>query len=257
MILLIEGKSGSGKSALMAELVKKHGYEQIITCTTRQRREGEDKGSYHFMGKEEFMARVHRDEFIEYDSYNGNFYGTFRSELENADKKGKKVCIVTPDGAKAIKKEYPDACVLYLETSPMDSCIRALDREEEPTPKELKNIFVRTLTDQFLYENIDYDIKAENPRREAKPICSIAHDVVELHQKWIFGHAQNVPGTHGNTVRISHDRCLELLDKCISHVMSENDGRAEGVAQLLKIGFTAEELTGVFEFDKEAVRSLL
>ena len=57
MIVLL-GKTASGKDTILNELVKKYNYRKMITYTTRPMRKGEiqDK-TYHFISDEEFLRR--------------------------------------------------------------------------------------------------------------------------------------------------------------------------------------------------------
>ena len=103
MILLI-GKTSSGKSVIQKELIKL-GYNAGVTFTTRPPRPGEVDGvDYNFITKEEFLAKESDGFFAEYTSYNvasGEtwYYGSAIKDLTDD-----KVMIVNPEGLKKIKK---------------------------------------------------------------------------------------------------------------------------------------------------------
>lgn len=103
-ILLLCGKSCSGKDFLKRELLKL-GYEGVVTYTTRPPREGEEDGvAYHFVSNEEFVRKLASGFFAESTSYNvatGEtwYYGTAKEDLT-----GDKVIIMNPDGLKAVLK---------------------------------------------------------------------------------------------------------------------------------------------------------
>lgn len=104
---MIFGKSGTGKTTLLKQLVEDEnlGLAPIITCTTRPPREGEvNEIDYYFISEEEFNDLKETGELMEYSSYtvaNGDtwYYGSlFKDFIEDKDK----IIIVNPDGVKSI-----------------------------------------------------------------------------------------------------------------------------------------------------------
>lgn len=82
--LIVSGPSGSGKSSISREVMKRHPEVAFsISCTTRPPRSGERNGvDYHFLSVEDFRKKIEAGEFIEYAQVHGNFYGTLKSEVE-------------------------------------------------------------------------------------------------------------------------------------------------------------------------------
>ena len=82
--LIVSGPSGSGKSSISREVMKRHPEVAFsISCTTRSPRSGERNGvDYHFLSVEDFRKKIEAGEFIEYAQVHGNFYGTLKSEVE-------------------------------------------------------------------------------------------------------------------------------------------------------------------------------
>ncbi len=99
-ILTLTGPSCSGKTTLLNELVEKHGFQSIVSHTTRPMRPGEIEGKdYYFIGDDEFDDKLAHNDFIESISFNGSSYGVSLAEIESAEKAGKKaVLIVEPNG---------------------------------------------------------------------------------------------------------------------------------------------------------------
>ena len=55
-ILILIGKTASGKDKTVNELVSKHGFKKVITYTTRPMRKGEKQDiTYHFIPEEEWI----------------------------------------------------------------------------------------------------------------------------------------------------------------------------------------------------------
>ena len=73
-VLLIVGKSGSGKDTFVSHLLKTNDiYNKVITCTTRPKRENEQDGCDYYFKTEEELKNM---EMIEQTVFNGWYYGT-------------------------------------------------------------------------------------------------------------------------------------------------------------------------------------
>ncbi len=110
MIVLI-GKTCSGKDTILNRLTENYGYKKIITYTTRPMRKNEKQDiTYHFISEEDFINKINDNFFAEYKKYNTKhgrwYYGTALEDLEKSDDKS--IIILTPDGYKDIVKKLPD-----------------------------------------------------------------------------------------------------------------------------------------------------
>ena len=100
-MLVITGKTASGKDLIVSTLTSSHGFKKIITYTTRPMRKGEIQDvTYHFISEDDFKQKINDGFFAEYRSYNTEFgtwyYGSAIEDLQNAD--DKTVIILTPQG---------------------------------------------------------------------------------------------------------------------------------------------------------------
>lgn len=112
MIIVLLGASGSGKSTLEHELATYHGFEKIISYTTRQPRNNEENGKdYWFIDNDTFREIMNRDLFAEHDEYSQNrLYGTLKSDYVD----GNKVVVLTPNGLRQLKKNCPNEDILTV-----------------------------------------------------------------------------------------------------------------------------------------------
>ena len=59
MLLVICGKSATGKTTLKQYLIENYGYDSVITYTTREQRLNEIDGKdYHFIDNEKFQNMI-------------------------------------------------------------------------------------------------------------------------------------------------------------------------------------------------------
>jgi guanylate kinase len=117
IVYIVSAPSGSGKSTLVNELFKvvRH-LDFSISYTTRPPRGSEQNGKeYFFVTKEEFEAMIAADEFLEYANVFGNYYGTARRFLRQAETNGNDLLLdIDVQGAAQIKKKIPEAVSIFI-----------------------------------------------------------------------------------------------------------------------------------------------
>lgn len=101
-----------------------HEFPQLkfsVSATTRQPRKHEKNGvHYHFLSKTEFQKRIKADEFLEWESFYDDYYGTLCSEVDKITESGY-FCVLDIEvkGAGNVKNRYGDnAFVIFI--SPPD-----------------------------------------------------------------------------------------------------------------------------------------
>ena len=136
IVFIISAPSGSGKSTLVNGLLNSDpGLLFSISYTTRSPRGAERPGqNYYYISREEFLARIARDEFLEHAEVFGNYYGTHRSILEGAQAKGADLVLdIDVQGARQLKSRIPDAVSIFI-LAPSRAILeqRLRDRSEDP-----------------------------------------------------------------------------------------------------------------------------
>ncbi len=117
IFLVLSSPSGGGKTTIARML--QQGREDVgysVSATTRAARAGERDGvDYHFLSRDEFMRRVAAGEFLEYATYNGNLYGTLRSEVERILAAGQHVVLdIEIQGARQVRAAFPSALLVFV-----------------------------------------------------------------------------------------------------------------------------------------------
>ncbi len=117
IVYIISAPSGSGKSTLVSELFKMVPHLDFsISYTTRPPRGSEKNGKeYFFVSKEEFEAMIAADEFLEHAEVFGNYYGTARRFLLEAEARGNDLVLdIDVQGASKIRQRIPDAVSIFI-----------------------------------------------------------------------------------------------------------------------------------------------
>lgn len=114
--IVISGPSGVGKGTICNKLINELNAWYSVSTTTRTPREGEVNGvNYFFVTKEEFEDKIKNGEFLEYNVYNNNYYGTSKKVVLDKMNKGINVFSeIDVNGAHNIKKIFPDALLIYI-----------------------------------------------------------------------------------------------------------------------------------------------
>jgi guanylate kinase len=117
IVYIISAPSGSGKSTLVNELFKMvRNLDFSISYTTRPPRGSEQNGKeYFFASKEEFEAMIAADAFLEHADVFGNYYGTARRFLREAEARGHDLLLdIDVQGASQVKQRVPDAVSIFI-----------------------------------------------------------------------------------------------------------------------------------------------
>ena len=139
LMLVLSSPSGAGKTTLARRLRDEEpGIEMSISCTTRERRNGEVDGKhYHFVDRDTFARMRDRGEFLEWAVVFDNYYGTPRKPVEQALAEGRDALFdVDWQGARKLWESAKDDVVAVFILPPTASeleerlKVRAEDTEE-------------------------------------------------------------------------------------------------------------------------------
>lgn len=163
MVILV-GESASGKSTIEKSLTKHHGFQKIISYTSRPARSGEIDGiDYHFISKEKFEELQAKNFFAEVGNYRGWLYG---SSVDDCKKDGV-VAVLTPHGFRQMKKyKELDIFSFYINIPRRDRMIKILQRGDE-----IEECYRRSLSDVGQFDGIsdEVDFVITNDKYEKSP----------------------------------------------------------------------------------------
>ncbi len=140
-IILIAGPSGSGKDTVMSKVFERHNEISFsISHTTRPMREGEVQDlKYHHISKDEFDELLNKGEFLEYNFYAGNYYGTAKTPVIDCINAGRDMIIeVDVNGAHNIRKILPDAISIFIMPPSFEALKSRLSSRGTEKPEQIE-----------------------------------------------------------------------------------------------------------------------
>jgi guanylate kinase len=159
VVYIISAPSGSGKSTLVTKLLKLvDDLDFSISYTTRAPRGREQNGKqYYFVSHDEFEQMIRDDEFLEHAKVFGNYYGTARRFLREAEQKGQDLLLdIDVQGAKQIKQKLPDAVSIFVLPPDRKILERRLRERGEDAEDVIQRRLVTASREIENYDKYDY-----------------------------------------------------------------------------------------------------
>lgn len=175
-LFVISGSSGVGKGTVLKGFLERNPeFKLSISYTTRGKRDGEIDGvNYFFTSIDEFKKSIDNDEFLEWATFSGNYYGTKREFIEKSLAKNRDLILeIDTQGALQIKEKMPDAVLIFIAPpSYQDLEFRLRNRNTESEEAISKRLdFVKIEIENS--EHFDYRVindKVENAITEIEKI---------------------------------------------------------------------------------------
>lgn len=176
LLIVVSGPSGAGKDTICQKLIKENSNIWMsVSMTTRKPRPLEKDGvDYFFVSSEEFENKIKDNTFLEYASYNDNYYGTPKDKVEEKLNEGKDVILVIDiNGAINIKKIIPSALFIFIMPPNMETLKnRLIGRKTESKDKVVKR-FITAYNEVNNYKKYNYVVvndKVEDAVNKVKSI---------------------------------------------------------------------------------------
>ena len=173
-LIVISGPSGVGKGTIVKLLKNKYREENkklyvSISCTTRNIREGEIDGvSYYCISEEDFLNRIKKGDFLEYNYYGtGKYYGTTKSTVINYLNDGYDVILeIDINGYKQIKENYPDCLGIFIMPPSIEALETRLRNRGTETMEAIQKRLITAETEIKEKDIYDYIIVNEHGKEQ-------------------------------------------------------------------------------------------
>ncbi len=173
--LIFSAPSGSGKTTIVKHLLATNadlGFSISASTRDKRGRTEENGKDYYFLTPEEFKRKIDNNEFIEWEEvYEGNFYGTLKSEIERIWSEGKNVIFdVDVKGGLNLKRYFGDrALAVFVKVPSIDILKerlrdRGTESDESLSRRLFKANFEMSFEDKFdtvlINENLETSLAA-------------------------------------------------------------------------------------------------
>lgn len=139
LLVVISGPSGVGKDTLIERLRERDPrLRYSVSCTTRKPRQGEVEGvSYFFVSRQRFEELIKQGFFLEYTTYNGNYYGTPAAAVEEARAAGHDILLkIEVQGAAQVRERAPDGVFIFISPPSKEELVRRQEGREGGVPDD-------------------------------------------------------------------------------------------------------------------------
>jgi len=175
-VFIISAPSGSGKSTLVKAVLEwDPSIRFSISYTTRPPRGQERPGeSYHYVTEAQFLARIERDEFLEFARVFGYYYGTHRGVLGEARAAGCDLLLdIDVQGARQLKDRIADAVTIFVlapSRKELEQRLRARSEDSEEVIGRRLRDAAEEIRDYRLYDYVIVNDQIETSVETLKSI---------------------------------------------------------------------------------------
>ena len=166
--IIFSAPSGSGKTTIVKHLLENNpdlGFS--ISASTRDRRgRTEQNGKdYYFLSPRDFKKKIDNDEFVEWEEvYEGNFYGTLKSEVARVWAQGKNVIFdVDVKGGLNLKKYFGNkALAVFVKVPSLEVLKERLNDRGTETKESLSRRLFKAEFEMSFSDKFDVVLVNEN-----------------------------------------------------------------------------------------------
>lgn len=159
-LIIISGTTCAGKGTVIKKLLERHNDLLLsISYTSRPKRDNEKDGvDYYFVTKEKFEEKIANNDFLEYAKVQYNdYYGTPKKEVVEDLEKGKDVILeIDVEGAKQIKKMFPETILIFIMAPSMEEVKRRIKMRGKENNEQIVSRFKKAYNEINEINNYNY-----------------------------------------------------------------------------------------------------
>ncbi len=159
LLIVMSGPSGVGKSSIRKALFEKvNNFVFSVSVTTRVQRNGEKHGvDYYFISEKDFKEKLENNEFLEWNYFVGNYYGTLFEEVERLRRTGKNVMVeIDVNGALMARNVLTDAIYIFIAPPTKADLISRLKQRGTETDERISERIEKAKNEFKCADKYDY-----------------------------------------------------------------------------------------------------
>jgi guanylate kinase len=203
LVYIISAPSGSGKSTLVNELLKSvHDLDFSISYTTRPPRGSEINGKqYYFVLRPEFEKMIRDNAFLEHAEVFGNYYGTARRFLQEAEQEGRDLLLdIDVQGAEQIQQKLPGATSIFVLPPNRKTLEERLRKRSEDREEVIQRRLVTASREIENYDRYNYILVNDRLQESSEVLQAI------VRSERLLGSGQPLSSGQAKIVALA-DRC--------------------------------------------------
>lgn len=175
LLFVVSAPAGTGKTTLVRMLMDEFScVKESVSYTTRPPRLGEVEGKdYHFISREEFLARKEAGDFLEWAEVFGKFYGTSKTQVEAEQKRGNHVVLVIDTQGALVVREKVEAVLVFLAPPSLGALRERLAKRGTEKPDALEERLSWAEREISLAPRYDYKIVNDDLKTAYQALRSI------------------------------------------------------------------------------------
>lgn len=179
-LIVFTAPSGSGKTTIVRHILSTFPDTAFsVSATTRKKRSRETHAKdYYFLSVETFKSWISMDAFAEWEEvYEGQFYGTPKSEIERIIQCGKHVVFdVDVQGALSIKELYPnETLAVFIRVPSLEEIEKRLRSRGHDDEESIKKRLAKAAHELTFESKFDVVLLNDNLQKTLKD----AEDIVQ------------------------------------------------------------------------------
>jgi guanylate kinase len=175
-VFIISAPSGSGKTTLVERLLREVPELLFsVSYTTRAPRGQEQNGrEYRFVTRQAFEEMVHNNELLEWAVVFGNYYGTARHVLTDAERESSDLLLdIDVQGAKQVKEKIPDAVSVFILPPSREILEHRLRNRSQDSEEVIRKRLLDAGREIYGYDQYDYVLINDQLDKSAEHLKAI------------------------------------------------------------------------------------
>lgn len=139
-LVVVSGASGVGKTTVVKELMKQcPELNKTVSVTTRKPRKNNevDGKDYYFISRDEFYEYQLNEQLLEYNIYNGEYYGTLHSEIDKYPTDKPLLLVIDTTGRRSVLRHFPLSTTIFIQAPSVDELRKRIESRGENTEEEI------------------------------------------------------------------------------------------------------------------------